>query len=160
MIIQNFGDIASTVSVCSFSRGIALDVGDRRIGIAVLKSNIVLPHSTIIRSSTEIDLKKIIQVIQDHLVTFIVIGLPLDMKGCDNKSTKNIKEFAARLARVAPSDMLIIFEDERFSTKLANQLLMQQNMKRKKRHEVDDQVSAAVIMESFLKKLNSSRALP
>jgi putative Holliday junction resolvase len=132
---------------------IGLDVGERKIGVAMVNSlvSVVLPLKVIIRSTLARDTEIIRKLLKEEGGDALVIGLPLTMDGQENEQSKKIRYLAKHLAENL--SLPLIFQDERFTSKLANVMLGQGGLKRKERARLDDQVSAQLILESFLLKL-------
>ena len=89
--------------------------------------------------------------VAQYQVNGIVIGLPLELSGDEGIAAKKMRSFAQKLFEA--TNILITFEDERFTTSIANDMLIQIGMNRKTRARVDDQVSAQVILESFIRHI-------
>lgn len=130
-----------------------LDYGGKKIGIAFCSSDthISTPHKTLQRKDNNTDLSMIDKIAKDHKIHGIVIGLPLNADGTEGASAKKVRKFAEKIAFI--TSLPITFEDERFSTFIANDMLIQVGMNRKKRAKIDDQVSAQVILDSFVRNI-------
>lgn len=127
---------------------IALDLGARKVGVAKADTNlkIAVPLTTvhyknIMQLSAE--LKKIAL---DNKVIGIIVGLPSSNQQA--LMEKEVIAFVESLELGLP----FVLEDETYSTKIANTLLADAGMKRKKRNEVDDKLSAKIILDSFLSR--------
>ena len=83
--------------------------------------------------------------------TKVAIPVPGYPFGYESKSTKNIQKIAARL--VKSLDVDIIFIDEKLTTAEANSVLKDAGMNRKKRNEIDDMLSAKIILDNFTSQL-------
>ncbi|MFI4984133.1 MAG: Holliday junction resolvase RuvX [Rickettsiales bacterium] len=130
---------------------IALDVGGKKIGIAFgnIETKIVSPYKTfLVNKQTQVT---IIALTKEYEIDGIVIGMPLELTGKVGDAAKRIIKFAKELA--SKTDLPITYEDERFTTTIANDLLIQIGMNRKQRAKIDDHISAKVILDSFLSGL-------
>jgi putative Holliday junction resolvase len=129
-------------------RIMALDVGERRIGIALSdKLNLTAqPFKVIERDNKEIqELKKIIE---EKGIKKIVFGIPLNSRGGETEQSKKIREFAKKLNKEIP--ICIDFYDERFSTSEIEKILISARITRKKRKNLRDILSAVIILQSYL----------
>jgi putative Holliday junction resolvase len=102
----------------------------------------------------EQNLESLVMLIREKRIDAIIIGLPLKLDGSTTINTKAIVKFAEDLG--AKLDIPIIFSDERCTTSLANTLLKEANVKRKKRNQIDDVVAACILLENFFGLMNSS----
>ena len=129
---------------------LGLDIGKNKIGVAYSNSlvNVVLPITILSERNQPMQINAICKTIIDKKITGVVIGLPVEMNGNHGTQVKAILDFTNRLTRktVVP----IYLHDERMTTALANRLLMNNNLSRKQRNNADDELSAAIILESFL----------
>jgi putative Holliday junction resolvase len=132
------------------SRLAALDIGGRRIGIAVCDAMhiTVTPLQTIERQTGY--LEKIIAVLLREQVPAVIIGMPVAANGQITPVMQMIQEFAAELTEKWTGQ--VFFHDEFMSSKTAVQVLVQNGTKRSKRREKGniDKTAAAIILRSFL----------
>ncbi len=157
MITENHKDFIENVrAVKPKFKLMGLDVGQKKIGIAFVSSDsmVVTPFKTVIRKNTGYDLQLLNDMIIQNQVNGLVIGLPLEISGDEGISAKKIKAFALKLSEI--TKIPITFEDERFTTDIAQDLLRETQLKRKSRDRIDDQVSAQIILEGFMGKVNIS----
>jgi putative Holliday junction resolvase len=129
----------------------ALDLGERRIGVAVSDPTRTLarPVVTITRSSRKEDIAAISALVDQYAIARIVVGLPLSLDGSEGPQARSARRYAGFL-----SDSLSVpieFCDERFSTAEASDI-MRSKPKRSKRSAGDeiDAMAAAVILQSYL----------
>ncbi len=127
----------------------ALDVGDRRIGIAVSDEMRVIatPHSVYTRVGYTPDVKYLQKLYGDLAADLIVCGLPRNMDGSTGFQADKVRAFAGKLAEAG---LPVVFQDERLSTVSAHQALIQGGMRREDRKETVDKVAAAVILQAYL----------
>jgi len=130
-------------------RILALDVGDKRIGIAVSDPlrMIASPHSVYTRVGYGPDVRFIQKLCQEMDAALIVCGLPRNMDGSIGFQAEKVQSFAARLSAAG---LTVVFQDERLSTVSAHQALIDGGMRRDARKGVVDKVAAAVILQTYL----------
>jgi len=131
-------------------RVLALDVGDRRIGVAVSDELGVTAQgvTTIHRRSWAVDLAEIARLVETWRAESIVVGLPLTLEGDVGCRAVIVQTFMRRLAkRVA---VPILSWDERFSTVTAERVLIEADLSRARRRKVIDKTAAVVILQHFL----------
>jgi putative Holliday junction resolvase len=131
-------------------RVIAIDLGARRIGVAVTDGLGITaqPHATIQRRGGQRDLDAIAAVVRAQDAGCVVLGLPLGPAGERGRAARSAELFAARLraALAVPVELI----DESFSTVEAEEVLLAANLSRARRREVVDKVAAAVILRRWL----------
>ena len=132
-------------------RVLGLDVGDRWLGVALSDPmGIIARPLTILERRDELtDAEAVVKLIDEHRVGKVVIGLPRLLTGLVGTQATRVQQFARRLA--ALTDAPVLFQDERFSTADA-QDIMKANRKKKKGYSIerDDAVAAAVILQDWL----------
>jgi len=131
-------------------RTLALDVGERTIGVAVSDPLGITgqPTGEIRRKSLAVDLEAIRATVAEHEATVVVVGLPRSLNGSLGPQAQKVLEFAAALRERITQP--IEFWDERFSTAIAQRALIAADVRRAKRRRVVDRVAAAVILQSYL----------
>ena len=130
-------------------RILALDVGDRRIGIALSDETqlIATPHSVYTRVGWGPDVKHIQKLYNDNKAVLVVCGLPRNMDGSVGFQAEKVQSFAEQLIKAG---LPVIFQDERLSTVSAHQALIEGGMRRDDRKGTVDKVAAAVILQAYL----------
>ncbi|MFH1613234.1 MAG: Holliday junction resolvase RuvX [bacterium] len=136
---------------------LGLDVGDKRIGIAITDELGFMAHSlkVIERKNMADDVLQIKELFKDHQIEKIVIGLPLKLDGSSSIQTEKVKEFISYFEK--SFTVPIIAWDERLTTKQAERYLIQMETKKKKQKEIIDKLSAACILQSYLDTLPSKK---
>ena len=131
---------------------IAFDIGDKRIGIAVSDPfcEMALPLETYHRKNFKTDLEYLVKIAKDRFADVIVCGLPLNFDGSHSEQTEKTITFVDELKKLTNTP--IVFEDERFTTKQARNVLLEANMKRADRKGVIDKVAASYILETYMLK--------
>lgn len=128
-----------------------LDVGTKRIGIAM--SDFLLltaqPAETIQREPEQNAVEKIAQLCLSNQVKKIVIGLPKHMNGTLGEQAQDCMDFADMLKKKLP-DIEYIFEDERLSSRQAENILAMQGKKYTKNKGLVDLKSACIILQQYL----------
>jgi putative Holliday junction resolvase len=145
-------------------RTLALDVGDRRIGIAItdLLGVTAQPLFTLRRTSLRADLKAVARFIRQHKIEVVLIGNPLHADGSPSPQSEKSQNFASALREfLTPTHPNLIFHlvDERLTTRDAHQLLntttrVSGKSSRLARTETIDQVAAVLLLESHLSRNN------
>jgi putative holliday junction resolvase len=134
---------------------LALDVGNRRIGLALsteLGTAQGLP--TLERTSRRRDLEVLAKIARKHAVTDIVVGKPLHMSGDQSAQADKVEAFAHLLQ--GKLKLPIHFVDERLTSWQANQILDEQNLSPAERKGKVDEIAAVLILETFLENPTQS----
>ena len=129
-------------------RILALDVGDRRIGVALSDPTGLLatPLTTISRGRS--DTQTVLGLAAEHDVTEIIVGLPLTLAGRRGEQAERVADFAEALSDRA--DVPVRHVDERYSSVQAERLLSQSGVSPSRNRPRVDAVAAAVILQSYL----------
>jgi putative holliday junction resolvase len=132
-------------------RYLALDVGAKRVGIAVsdelgLTAQPVLTLER--RRNSREDLRSIARLCRRYSVAGIVVGNPLKLDGAMSAQTEKVHTFAAALGDL--TGLPIHLWDERLTTQEAHQLLYEAGHARQDHGRIVDQVAATLILQSFL----------
>ncbi len=127
----------------------ALDVGDKRIGIALtdLTLTIVNPLQTYKRRTSKEDAGYIAHLCSQWDVGLVVVGLPLRLSGQEGSQARKVKKFADLLRK---HGLKVEFWDERFSTDQAMEFLRGRSPEEKKSKK--DSIAAAIILEEYLRE--------
>src|SRR6185436_16785188 len=131
-------------------RWIGLDLGQRRIGVALSDplGYTAQPLEVLQASGTQQDMIAIGELINRHEAVRVIVGLPLNMDGTDSSQTKKIREFTHKLS--GKLNVPIFFVDERLTTRQAERLMIEGNVRRDKRKQKIDKVAAALLLQSAL----------
>jgi len=135
-------------------RSLGLDIGDKRIGVAISDPEQILasPLTTIfVRDDDSEAFKSIADIVATHKVHNIIIGLPYSMNGSMGPQAIKVTTFAERLAEYVTVG--IEFQDERLSTVAAGRLLIESGSKKRKKKEHRDAAAAAFILQGYLDSL-------
>ena len=139
---------------------IALDVGDKTIGVAVSDDlNITAQGiTTIERVGIRKDAGKVMDYIREYDCDTVVIGLPKKLDGTDSPQTEKVYEFKTMLENKMRSsgmgNIKIVYYDERLTTVMAEKVLIEADIRRNKRKQVIDKQAAVIILQSYLDSLS------
>lgn len=135
---------------------IALDVGERRIGVAVSDplGSFALPYDTIERTNVRADIERIVAIARERGARTIVVGDPLTLAGERGIASKNMDAFVVHLGR--GFDGTIERIDERLTTAAVQKSLIGADVSRKKRKTVVDKLAAAMILDTWLQRRRNS----
>ena len=130
-------------------RVICLDVGERRIGVAVTDALDLTAQGveTIWCKGVENDVARVVELCQQYQTDRILCGLPRNMDGSEGFQAQRVRDFAQKLTGVGYN---IRFQDERMTTKLATGVLLEADVRRSKRKDVVDKLAATYILQSFM----------
>jgi putative Holliday junction resolvase len=132
-------------------RILAIDYGQKRTGIAITDEfQIIASGLTTIPSATVIDFLK--DYFSKEKVSKVLIGEPKQMNGQPSQSTEIIEAFVKKFKSFFP-DMPVVRVDERFTSKMAFQAMIDSGLKKKQRQNKDliDEISATIMLQDFLR---------
>ena len=127
---------------------LALDVGDRRIGVAMSEGFLAAPLTTIYRRNEAVDIREVLRLAEEYGTEEIVVGLPLSLSGQVGPQAKRVAQFAETLDE--QTSLPIVCVDERYSTVEAERLLRQAGVQPSREKARVDAAAAAVILQSYL----------
>jgi putative Holliday junction resolvase len=139
------------------SRILALDLGDRRIGVAISDELGMLarPLEVIDRRKSDA-IARVCELTKKHGVRSIVVGLPLNMDGTEGRQAKQCREFVAVLEQ-RMTGLAIVWWDERLTTRAAHNLTLETRSKKQRRNESLDATSACFILQGYLDSQKASQ---
>ena len=125
---------------------LALDVGDRRVGVALADSQIkiAVPYGYLERSDKIV--RQITELMLDHDISILVIGYPRNQSGEATKQTESVEQFAKELAEIE-IDADLVFQDESLSSVEAERRLGRV----KDKGEIDAE-AASIILQDYLEQ--------
>lgn len=131
-------------------RILGLDVGERRIGIAVAdeRVRVALPVTVVERSDLPVDLDGIARLVQEQEAEAVVIGLPISLNGTLGPQAQAVKAFGQELA--ARLSLPIEYWDERLSTVEAERRLASAGRRGPKARARRDAAAAAIVLQGYL----------
>jgi putative Holliday junction resolvase len=132
------------------SRVLALDLGKKRIGLALSDELGVTAQGleTLQRTNIREDLARLSKLASEKKVTLILMGNPLHMSGREGRQTEYARDFGERLG--AASGIPVKFWDERLTTVAAERVLRESGISIEKRAKAVDRLAAVILLESYL----------
>jgi putative holliday junction resolvase len=133
-------------------RILAIDYGQKRTGIAITDDfQIIASGLTTIASETTIDFLK--NYFEKEKVEKVLLGKPIQMNGEPSQSTDIIEKFVSKFIITFP-EMLLERVDERFTSKMALQTMIDSGLKKKQRQNkaLIDEISATIMLQDYLSK--------
>ena len=151
MIATSASDFLGTLGSPG-GRLLGLDLGTKTIGLATCDSrwSFASPLETLQRGKFTADLERLKDLVSQHEIVGLVIGLPLNMDGSDSPRTQSVRAFARNLA---PLSLPILLWDERWSTVAVERAMLDQDMSRAKRADKVDAHAAAHILQGAIDAL-------
>ena len=131
-------------------RKMALDYGEVRIGIAFsdILNIIANGYETYTRKNLESDLEYLNKLVKEKEVDTIILGLPINMDGTEGERALATREFGDLLAE--KTGLVVKYLDERLTSASAERMLIEADMRREKRKQVIDKISATIILQNYL----------
>jgi putative Holliday junction resolvase len=133
---------------------LALDLGKRRIGLAISDELGLTAQGleTLERTNIREDLGKLSQLIAEKNVSLLLMGQPLHMSGHEGRQSEYTRDFAGRLQRA--TGVPLQFWDERLTTVEAQRVLRESGIGIQKRAQAVDRLAAVILLESYLDSLH------
>jgi putative holliday junction resolvase len=134
------------------NRYIGLDVGTKRIGIAISDPLGIFaqPLKTILRKPDDVSASEICKLVQEFNAKEIIAGLPKHMNGSIGEQANDVISYVKILE--TKLNKKVLFEDERLTSKSAERFLVEQNKKPSRNKGLTDMASAAIILEQYLNR--------
>ena len=132
-------------------RIIGLDVGDRRIGVAMSDPLRITAQRLVTlerQGGAAQDVAAIVRLVQEHAAEAIVVGLPLTLRGELGPQAKKVTAFCELLRRHTPTPVHML--DERLTTAQGQRALLETDTSRRERKTLIDQVAAQLILQQYL----------
>jgi putative Holliday junction resolvase len=132
-------------------RWLGLDLGHVRIGVALSDTlGMTAQPLTVLQSEgTQKDIIAIGELVNEHEVSQVVVGLPINMDGTESKQTQKIREFSTKLSNRL--NVPVFFIDERLTSRQAERMMTESGVTAKKQRGKVDQIAAALLLQSALK---------
>ncbi len=131
------------------TRAIGVDLGSKRIGVALSASTIATPYEVVQRCGDKArDHRRIAELVEESGAEVVVVGLPLSLDGTVGPAAQRVLDEIEAMGSAI--DVPIETWDERLSTVTAEQSLRAQDLKGPARRRVVDMVAAAVILQSWM----------
>lgn len=131
-------------------RVLGIDYGDRNIGLAV-SDRLGITAQPLInyrRKTKKQDADYFKRVVSEYEIKEVIVGLPLRMDGSSGTRAEKTREFARWLEQIL--NLPVHFWDERLTTKQANKILSQQKIAPKAKKDIENQISAMIILSTYL----------
>ncbi len=131
-------------------RSLGLDIGDKRIGVALSDPQGLLasPLTIINRRDEMADIRAITGIVSQHQTGHIIVGLPRSMDGSLGRQAEKVKAFVQRLRE--HTDVPVEFRDERLTTVSARRLMRDSSTRKARERARDDAIAAALILQGYL----------
>lgn len=131
-------------------RVMALDLGEKRIGVAISDptQTIAQSYDVILRKSRTEDYAAYGRIVEKEQITLLVVGLPLTLRGKESQKSAWVRDYTGEMA--AHLDIPIEFWDEALTTVQAAESLRARGKRGKKARARIDAVAAAFILQSYL----------
>ena len=139
-----------SINYCLMGRILAIDYGQKRVGIAVTDTLQLIANGL-----TTLSVNDVMKFLEDYVakepVELFVVGLPKQMNNEASASMKYIEPFVGRLKKKFPA-IEVKYVDERFTSVLAQKAMIDGGLKKKDRQNkaLIDQISATIILQSYL----------
>jgi putative Holliday junction resolvase len=132
------------------TRILAIDPGSVRLGLAIsdTERRFASPLATYARRDPTEDARYFKKLIDDEEIGLIVIGLPIHEDGSEGVQAKAARKFGAWLQEV--TDVPCVFYDERFTTYIAEESLLEAGLTKKQRKARRDRVAAQIFLQTYL----------
>ena len=136
-----------------YGRIMGIDYGRVRIGIALtdLLKTIASPYEVYKSVSRKKDIEYFVKLIKEKEVDKVVLGLPLNMDGSEGERALKTRAFGDELEKA--SNVPVVYQDERLSSVEAENYLLDGDLRRDKRKNLIDKVSATIILEDYLRSI-------
>lgn len=130
-------------------RALGIDLGSKRIGVALSSGSLATPYEVVARSGNRRrDHARIAELVAETEATIVVVGLPLSLDGSVGKAAKAARAEMAELAGTLSVEVTAY--DERLTTVTADRQLIDQQLGARARRQVVDKVAASVMLQAWL----------
>ena len=138
-------------------RVLGLDVGSKRIGVAVSDPLGITAQGleTIRRQNKRLDLEELGKIIRQYSVSEIVVGYPLRLSGAEGTQSEKMQRFAEDLRK--KFGLPVHLWDERLTSSQANRLLREMELSIQKRAGAVDRMAAVLILQNWMEARESAR---
>lgn len=142
-------------------RVMGIDYGSRRVGVAMSDSlrTVATPLETLEVGTSKLLFRRLRDLVAEHRVTAVVVGLPLHMDGGRGELAQAAEEFAEKIRRQIPK-LPVHLWDERLSSAEAERMLRHGEAKADRRKAMRDQLAAQLILQSWLDAAEHSLSEP
>jgi putative Holliday junction resolvase len=129
------------------TRILGVDYGSKRVGLA-LSDQLGLgatPHDVVDRAGAEAEIAHLVSEME---VGLVVVGLPTSLGGHEGPSAIEARNFGESLRRLTGVE--VVFRDERFTSRIAEDRLVESGMRRRDRRSAVNKMAAAIILQDYL----------
>ena len=136
-------------------RLLGLDLGEKTIGLALSDTllTVATPFKTLKRGRFKADTAILLDLVAEHGIGGLIVGLPLIMDGSEGPSVQSARAFARNFAALSECPLVLV--DERLSTAAVTRTLLEADTSRRRRAEIVDKMAAAYILQGALDQLRN-----
>lgn len=129
---------------------LALDIGEKRIGVAVSdpSGRVATPLKVLDTAEVLRDLRSLSRLVEDYGAERVVVGLPISLDGTEGPQARRVRSLVARIDAALPPD--IVYVDERLSSTEAKRRMSETGMSERDMRGSVDMVAAAVLLQGYL----------
>ena len=138
-------------------RILGLDIGDRRVGVALSDPGGILATPLTILESRNADknIGAIIILLEQHEVAQVIAGIPLSMDGSIGPQAEKVQTFVEKLK--LQTNIPVVLRDERLTTYSAQVLMREAHPEKRKKKTRDDAIAAALILQGYLDEIRHEK---
>jgi putative Holliday junction resolvase len=131
-------------------RLIGLDVGEKRIGVAVSDGlgMTAQPVGVVERKSLDKDAARILELLGEYDIACAVAGLPLQMNGDEGEQAARVRHFCNAFSK--RTQLEVVYQDERLTSAQSERMLIDSGVRRGKRRQVIDKMAATLILQAYM----------
>ncbi|MBQ8908875.1 MAG: Holliday junction resolvase RuvX [Clostridia bacterium] len=131
-------------------RKMGIDYGDRRIGIAMTDALCIIssPYEVYQNKGVEDAIQHIAMLVKEYNVCEIAMGLPINMDGTEGERALLHREIGQKISQQTGVEVFYI--DERLTSAEAEEILISSGVRREKRKELIDKISAQIILQTHI----------
>lgn len=134
-------------------RIIALDIGTVRIGVAASDPSGTLANGLRVLDATGGWMAELAEIVREYSASVVLVGMPRRTDGSEGPEAEKMRESIRKIARALPG-VEVVEWDERFTTTIAQQALIEADVSRKGRKQRVDKVAATLLLQSYLDSKN------
>ncbi|HEY2933006.1 MAG TPA: Holliday junction resolvase RuvX [Acidobacteriota bacterium] len=130
---------------------VALDIGDKYIGIAVSDPMGIVsrPYKTLVRTSLAQDLQELKRILEERAAELLVVGYPKNMDGSVGPRAHRVEDMISSLQKLG---VPVVKVDERLSSREAEDHMVRAGLAQRERNARRDEFAAAVILQRYLEE--------
>ena len=137
-------------SLAPGTRVMGVDYGEKKIGLALSDATYLfaVPFRVYLRRNMRADLGELAAILRSLGVGAIVMGMPYESSGEEGEMCEHVRRFANKI--MVKSGIGVYLQDERYTTAMASRITTESGLRRKESQQVDDKISAALILQQVL----------